>query len=227
MDQEPEIVPVATKLRVNWLSTVITCLFVGVITGLGIALAYEGSRVRKFESELARLRAEAGHLKIYDRSKVYAVAIESQTPNEWAWRIYLPGNHTFQIYGRMGRMPRDYVLRQGQKRLGSGWSGSMSPGENVLRFRLQEGSDGQWTAKTFSRAGGGGKIGSIPPTAWLVNHDWEESSDVPTEGQCELPPDATFELLRLRQESAVDREDPESMAETFVLWISGSSANNP
>jgi hypothetical protein len=208
----------------SWWSRIVSATSWIVIVLLAVALGNVGREASALKTELRKLRAEAGHLDVHDRSKVYAVRVRTNEPNEWAWRIYLPGNHTYTLYNYCGRMPAGEGLDPHHTGSGSGSYGAINSGEFVLRFSLEEGPDGQWITKVISRASSG-SIGSKPRTSWLADRDWDESSAIPAEGQREFPRDATFDLIRLRQESAVKADDPERRTETIALWISGASAN--
>ena len=196
------------------------------IAVLGVQLIVAGSHASALRAELAELRSKAGHLDVHDRSKVYVTRIATELENEWAWRIYLPGNHTFMLYNHRGRMR---AIEEGgihQRMFGSGSSGSIDSGEFILRFRLEERPDGRWYAKVISRTNSS-LWGEEPRSSWLADRDWEESSAIPADGQREFPRDAAFDLIRLRQESAVDTNDQSRTTETIAVTISGASTNNP
>ena len=229
MSDLPNYQPSARPRAGVW-GQLFTGALVIAIAVLGVWLAIAGRQAIALQRELANLRTEAGYLEIHDRSKVYAVWIPSLRPNEWAWRIYLPENHTYMIYNYRGLMP---VLadstepdRAAQTRSGTGSYGSIPSGEFVIRFRVEEGSNGQWLTKVVTRTGMS-SVGSVPRSGWLSNRDWNESSAIPKGEQREFPADATFDLIRLRQESAVDSNDPQQRVETIALWISGAATNDP
>jgi hypothetical protein len=198
-------------------------LFIAIAV-LAAQLTLAGIQASALRAELAELRSKAGHLDVHDHSKVYVTRIRTESDNEWVWRIYLPGNHTFTLYNYRDQMPTpdgDSALQIGR---GSGTYGPIASGEFLLRFRLEEGPDGVWITKVQSRTSST-SFSNNPRTSWLADRDWEESSAIPAEGQREFPRDATFDLIRLRQESAVDPNDPSRTTETIALTISGASSN--
>ncbi len=188
--------------RYRWLGQIVTVLLLAAVAELGVLLATAGWQAAALSNQLASLRAAAGHLDVYDRSKVYAVRINSRKPNEWAWRIYLPGNHTYVIYNYRGRMPelQDPVDpdRQRQTYFGTGSRGAIQSGEFVLRFRVEERSDRQWETKVITQSGFG-SVAAAPHGTWLADRDWRESSAIPAAAQREFSADATFDLIRLRK----------------------------
>ena len=212
------------QARTSWWAHLVSALLISVITVLGILLAIAGLEASSLKKELRQLRSEAGHLVISDANKVYAVRIPTADPYEWAWRIYLPPNHSYRLFSYRGRMPaidksRDVDWRQ-VRRAGSGTSGGIQSGEFVFRVKLHEDQDEQWVTTTISPHGWG-SMGQKPRTDWLARRDWEETSDVPGEQQREFAMNAAFELLCLRHESAVDANDPLRETETLVVWITG------
>ena len=212
------------RARTSWWARLVSALLLAVIAVLGVLLASAGREASALQKERTQLRAEAGHLVIADPNKIYAVQIPTRDPYEWAWRIYLPPNHAYQQFNYQGRMPdparsRDPELRQA-RRAGGGSSGSIESGEFVFRIKLEQGPNGQWITKTI-KSRGGGSMGQKPKSDWLAKRDWQETSDIPRSGQREFPADAAFEVLRLRNESAVDVNDPTGIADTRLVWISG------
>jgi hypothetical protein len=217
-----------TRTPNHWLARSFSALLLIAIAVLGSSLFVAGRELRTLKSELTSLRSEAGHLVIYDRSKVYVTRVKPKQPNEWAWRVYLPGNHTFALFDYRGRMPTvDPAMStdwQRQISTGDGSMGGVVSGEFIIRWRLERLADGRWASRlisgdTLSRTTG------LPHSPWLANRDWEESSAIPAEGQREFPREATFDLIRLRQESAVDSDDPERRTETIALWLTGGSTS--
>ena len=45
--------------------------------------------MRKAEDALIYYRSLAGHLKVDDENLFYAIALNSNEPNTWRWRIYI------------------------------------------------------------------------------------------------------------------------------------------
>jgi hypothetical protein len=46
----------------------------------------------KAEQEMVQLRNVAGYLKVEDKDKFYAIALDSSEENSWRWRVYIPRN---------------------------------------------------------------------------------------------------------------------------------------
>ena len=52
-------------------------------------------RLSQSEQELVKLRNMAGYLKIEDENLFYAIAIETDEPWTWRWRVFMPAGHKY------------------------------------------------------------------------------------------------------------------------------------
>jgi len=83
--------PTPNRFRFS-LRTIFIVLFV-----LCVALGYylTSARMQNAEKELAVLRKEAGHLIVKDRKQFQAVAVDTDKPDTWRWRLFIPQGHQY------------------------------------------------------------------------------------------------------------------------------------
>jgi hypothetical protein len=62
-------------------------------------------RMSDAEQELVKLRNVAGYLKIDDENRFYAIAIETDEPWTWLWRVYLPAGYKYSWHMNYGNIP--------------------------------------------------------------------------------------------------------------------------
>lgn len=57
---------------------------------LAVVLGSAYMQLREASRQLALYRAELGSISVSDTEKVHAIALPTDTPNTWKWRLYLP-----------------------------------------------------------------------------------------------------------------------------------------
>jgi hypothetical protein len=87
----------------RWLSAI---LLAGIVV-LAMLLTKSGRVATALRTELKTLREVAGHLDVKDPNKIYAVRLSTDSPYEWAWRIYLPPGPELHLHEWTGRMPAE------------------------------------------------------------------------------------------------------------------------
>jgi hypothetical protein len=100
-------------------------------------------RMSRAEQELVKLRKIAGNYKIEDENLLYAIAIETNEPLSWRWRVYLPAGHKFTWHYYAGDIPADNTIPKSGGSFGSGASRS-KPEEAVVYLNLRKNLDNQW-----------------------------------------------------------------------------------
>lgn len=90
-----------------------------------LGLVSDSRRLTDAQAELTRLEAEIGQLAIDDPSHLYLSLLKNNSPNELVWRVYLPGNVSWQLAHRHANHSR-----------GSSGFSSSDPKEMLIRMRL-------------------------------------------------------------------------------------------
>ncbi len=62
-----------------------------------VALGYYHTwrRMRDAEEEVRVRRDESGYLSVEDRSQLHAIALDTDEPNTWCWRLFVPKGHRY------------------------------------------------------------------------------------------------------------------------------------
>lgn len=71
--------------------------FLLVVVGLCVGVGYyhTSRRLREAERELRALRDEVGYLSVEDRTQLHAISIDTDEPNTWRWRLFVPKGHRY------------------------------------------------------------------------------------------------------------------------------------
>jgi hypothetical protein len=84
-----------------------TLFIVMLILCAGIGYYLTVRRLIEAERELRIRRAESGYLTIDDRTKVHAISMETDQPNTWRWRVFIPKGHRYEWRIACQDIPRD------------------------------------------------------------------------------------------------------------------------
>lgn len=174
-------------------------------------LAWQESRERiRLEREYARLVKLTGDLPITDPSKIHVLALPTDDPRVFSWRLYLPPNYA-QVWT--------------SKNSGSSSSARPDAIDCVMMVRFRENEEGRLEVyKRTSNASGLTSLGDVPLAAFLRTR-WDQLrvEQLGAEGLTVIEPDDATVLLRLSLTDAMEAEarktlPPSSVFELPVLY---------
>jgi len=127
----------------RWRFGLRTMLLIMFIVGLTVALVVQSQRLWKADQELTRLRDETGRLTVNDRSKIHVIAVDTDEPNTWKWRMFIPKGLKYSWNVTYGQIPAAGMPR-------SKMSGSSNESydevdkEVLVTASLHQMADGDW-----------------------------------------------------------------------------------
>jgi hypothetical protein len=136
----------------RWKYSLRTLLLIVVIVCLAIPLVLQSFKLRRVEAELRRLRIETGQLTVDDPTKVHVVAVETDEPNTWRWRMFLPKGVRYTWCLGYGDIPAQGVP-QPKMESSSNVQYSETPAEVLIDARLRQLDDDRWSLKVSSKIG--------------------------------------------------------------------------
>jgi hypothetical protein len=82
--------------------SILTLLLLTTVVAMAIVIALLWSKVVPLQLQVARLQAEMGRLHVSDSQRPQAIAVETNEPLTWRWRVYLPplphGKYHFNLF---------------------------------------------------------------------------------------------------------------------------------
>jgi hypothetical protein len=63
------------------------------------------AQAKQQEETIERLRAELGYLTIGDKGKIHALQLPTHDEYHWKWRVYLPPERRWKLFGGTGNVP--------------------------------------------------------------------------------------------------------------------------
>ena len=170
-------------------------------------------RIRLLEVENRRLRDEAGELSIEDPSLFHVIRIDTDTEFEWAWRIWIPEGHSYQIKSFGGKIPKEGFPRP------SNTIRVSEPGEHVVRYRIRrDPRDNRMYGSIWTRDVIAGKY----EQPWV---EWDYKTATTGgigPGTSRIPawqPGQRVELIRYRVSQATLYDKIEDPAPSFLIWL--------
>jgi len=135
------------RISLRWLLVVVAFLC------LAMSQFQASRRLSSAQLELRKLRDEAGYITIEDESMFHAVALDSEDPNTWRWRLFIPKGNKYKWNIACEDIPQNSPpLRPGVS------STSNEPywerdNEVLVTARLRQSTDGNWTLGVTSKIG--------------------------------------------------------------------------
>lgn len=197
---------------------------------LGVTSLLMYRRVSEVEKELARLRTEAGYLKIEDETLFQAIAIPCEDPLTWKWRCYLPKGSKYCWNSGSGMVPATGV--GGANASGREIKPRAEGFQGVITVSLRKDPDphfNRWIFCTKWRSEGAGEMSSTSSSIPDELMDQILQAQM-TESQClgELKPETrkpgeTIVLLKRRigEQTSANRWTGSSKPQPgFCVWLS-------
>ena len=161
-------------------------LLIATIVG-GLRVSESSKSLRQLRSEYNRVVALAGELEITDPALLHLVALESDDPWHFMWRVYVPANFTSHVKISVG---------------GSGGTGSFSnsdPTEFIGRVRVSQNRNGQFVLyKNFGSGSTLMNFGTPEIMDFLNEHRRSLIVEqVGADGLETVSPDAAVTLLKI------------------------------
>jgi hypothetical protein len=140
------------KPRLRPRISLLSLLMLTALAACAIVIVMQLWEIGPLRSEVRRLRDELGYLHVpyNERHKVHAIALVSEKPREWRYRISVPESPKYQLRIRSGAMPArppgltdsEYykTIKQGV----SDSKSSLQPGQSLLLISLQRDEQGNW-----------------------------------------------------------------------------------
>jgi hypothetical protein len=174
---------------IRWMNI---ALLLVALYGAYVAVREEQLR-RELSAQHRMLAAETGYLDITDPGKVHVVALPSEDPLHFRWRIHVPAN--YEMMWRTSQWGEDGIHSTG-------------PAENFIaqvRFRKNQ-SGYVWVFRDM-KIGGVGPLGGRELQTFLSDR-WDriERVQLGADGPVVVEPDEVATLLQLRMPEAMARE---------------------
>ncbi|MEX2316889.1 MAG: hypothetical protein WD669_07045 [Pirellulales bacterium] len=175
-----------------------------VIVSLLVVVAVQSWRLWKAEIELAQLRDETGKLTVDDRSKVHVIEVESDEPNTWKWRLFVPMGARYSWNLGYDEIPPEGLPRAKMSGA-SNESYDEADKEVLITASLRQLESGDWILSVGSKIGNsqaqmGGASVKIPNVAmeWTRKVPSREGSVLGARGVETLNPGEPIVLLKWR-----------------------------
>jgi hypothetical protein len=195
-------------LRVLFIAVAVVALVVSWINTYRIT-----QRIRLLEVENRRLRDDAGELSVEDPSLFHVMRIDTNTEFEWAWRMWIPEGHSYQIKSFAGEVPKEGFPRPGNTIRVS------EPGEHVVRYRIRrDPRDNRMYGSTWAHD----VVARIGEQPWV---EWDgkiATTGGIGSGTSRVPvwqPGRRVELIRYRVSQAGSLNKMEDPAPGFLIWL--------
>jgi hypothetical protein len=133
-----------TNTRAQSRFSLLTRILVTVIALLAIAMLLLWREVR----HVARLEAELGRLQVTDSERPHVIAVQTNEPLTWRWRVYLPpllhGKYHFNFHEELfGTFALDRLRRESPQYEFLGRDNLPPSGELTIEAKLVD-RDGHW-----------------------------------------------------------------------------------
>lgn len=195
---------------------------------LAVALWNTSTRLNSAESELRKLRNEAGYLTIDDRSKLHAVAIDTGEPNTWRWRMFVPKGVRYEWNIACEDIPMHSPPARPAASAVSNEPYWDTETEVLVTARLRKADEETWTLSVTSKVGDsndqlGGTTLRIPreKIEWMGNTPSVDGQVLGARGTAVRDPDGPIILLQKRGR-VIDPPDGnyDVPLPGFMVWLS-------
>lgn len=141
-----------TRKRNLWRLSLRELLLIVTVVAACVGLFVVASRQKKAESELRVLREEVGQLTIEDEKKLHAIALDTDEPNSWKWRLYIPKGHKYFWHVAYEDIPRDDLPKAATSGVSNMpyWE---TDNEVLVTAKLRQSEDGNWRLSVDSKIG--------------------------------------------------------------------------
>jgi hypothetical protein len=222
--------------------SLLTALLLMTIVGMAIVIARLWRGVGPLHEQVRRMRAELGYLNVDDPTQAYAIALPTDEPRHWKWRIYLPPGLNYRKLCYSGTLPspQEYSSKAWCERVengsvGKGGSGPIDGGECTIEAKLEKDAD-HWVLRTSGTGGRGASTFSLTQHSgdWLSEPEGFASSNaLNSRTQTVFAPGEPIILLKVLKPiitkfpGGYSMRDPQGAAEGFVLWIEQPPLEQP
>lgn len=173
----------------------------------GAFVAFREARLHERLAERHRvLAAEIGFLDVSDPSKVHVVALASEDPLHFRWRIYLPDN--YRVIWRTSEV-------------GDGEHSSTGPQNFIAQVRFRQSEYGFVRIfKDLESRGDVGSLGGRELEPFLLDR-WDEIEMVQlgADGPAVIEPQEVATLLRLRMPAAMEEEAKAFLPTSWAMQV--------
>jgi len=181
------------------------------------------------EQELRMRRNEGGYLTVDDRKQLHAIAVHTDEPNTWRWRLFIPRGHRYSWNIATEDIPKNDVPKQAAV---SGFSNEPyweRDNEVLITARLRRANDESWDLSVESKIGNSkdqmyGTSLRIPDEElrWMSEVSVTDGQVIGSDGVVTLDPAGPIILLQRRP--GVKQPDgsyaPSSTpAPGFMIWL--------
>lgn len=205
-------------------------LLVAAVICLGISHWQTSRELAQARSELRRLRDEVGYLTIEDKTKFHAVALDSEEPNTWRWRLFVPQGNRYKWNIAAKDIPQSVPPAKAGISVISQEPYWENDNEVLVTARLREAEDGDWTLSIQSTIGdsrhqmSGGSL-AIPQDAmaWMTAGASTDGQVIGSRGTTVHDPNGPIILLQRRP--LEERPDGTAVPSAgpmpgFMIWLS-------
>lgn len=218
--------------------SILTAFLLMTIIGLLLVVVQLWREVAPLRAANRLMRTELGFLTIEDPNKALAISVQTNSGNEWRWRVYLPPGGEYSISAYSGNMPDQGKLQaeawvDAARLSGSGISssGTSVQGEFLIDARIDK-VDGHWT---FRVNPAGSMTVSQPPDDWMSNDGMTSVvSSISSKSQTEFQPGEPIILMHLSKRPMIElpgggrtSAPPTGSAKGIALWIEQAPPPTP
>lgn len=206
--------------------------FLLVVTVICLAVSHwqTSRQLATSSSEVRRLRDELGYVSIDDKSKFHAVALDTDEPNSWRWRLFIPKGHRYKWNIACENIPQNVPPAQAGVTAISNEPYWETDNEVLVTARLRQNEDRDWTLSVNSKIGdsknqmAGGSL-TIPEEAmtWMSTRSSTDGRVTGSNGTAVHDPDGPIILLQRRPiEKRPDGSYGPSQGPMpgFMIWLS-------
>lgn len=197
-------------------------------------LAAAHSEIAAVYAQNRQLREELGHfvgkLSVEDKTKFHAVALETDEPNTWRWRLFVPKGARYRWCIAADEIPRNYPpSTQGAMTGVSNSTYWEKDNEVLVTARLRENDDGTWTLSVDSHIGDSknqmaGASLNIPAEkmAWMNVGPGTDGQVIGSPGTTVLDPRGPIILLQkrpLERQPDGNYQPSEGPMPGYMIWL--------
>ena len=114
---------------------------------------YTSRRLRESESTVQRLQNETGRLALDDRSVVNVVGVDTNEPDTWRWRLFIPKGHKYMWHATSTNIPFGKIPAQAESSGISNRPYWERDNEVLVTARLSQLPNGNFSLSVTSRIG--------------------------------------------------------------------------
>ena len=210
--------------------SLLTFLLLATVLCLSISHWITSRELSSAQKELRILRDEQGHLSVEDETKFHAVAIDSDEPNTWRWRLFLPKGARYQWNIACDEIPQNSPPMHAGV-VGVSNEPYWETGNIVLvTARLRPVDDGNWVLNVSSKIGDSknqmsGTSLTIPSEKieWMTSISSTDGRVIGSRGTEIVDPNGPIILLQRRPCEKQPDESYRPSKNTmpgFMVWLS-------